>query len=74
MGSDASAPDTGGDQANAGWPQTLLDAIVRGVEGHGIPAGTDWPTAKQILADNDRQWKFSAVLVPIVARREPRSC
>ena len=39
-------------------------------EGHGIPAGTDWPTAKQILADNDRQWKFSAVLVP-VARREP---
>ena len=48
-----------------------LDAIVRGVEGHGIPAGTDWPTAKQILADNDRQWKFSAVLVPIVARREP---
>ena len=55
-------------------PKRFLDAIVRGVEGHGIPAGTDWPTAKQILADNDRQWKFSAVLVPIVARREPRSC
>ncbi|MDN7488644.1 CoA pyrophosphatase [Burkholderia sp. AU45274] len=71
MGSDGSAPDTGGDQANAGSPQTLLDAIVRGVEGHGIPAGTDWPTAKQLLADNDGQWKFSAVLVPIVARREP---
>ncbi|MCA8256058.1 CoA pyrophosphatase [Burkholderia sp. AU31624] len=71
MGSDGSAPDTGGDQPNAGSPQTLLDAIVRGVEGHGIPAGTDWPTAKQLLADNEGQWKFSAVLVAIVARREP---
>ncbi|WP_175850052.1 NUDIX hydrolase [Burkholderia cepacia] len=57
--------------AEAGSPQAVLDAIVRGVEGHGIPAGTDWPTAKQFLADNDGQWKFSAVLVAIVARREP---
>ncbi|KVS61718.1 NUDIX hydrolase [Burkholderia cepacia] len=60
-----------GAHAEAGSPQAVLDAIVRGVEGYGIPAGTDWPTAKQFLADNDGQWKFSAVLVAIVARREP---
>ncbi|MCA8276556.1 CoA pyrophosphatase [Burkholderia sp. AU30280] len=60
-----------GAHAETGSPQALLDAIVRGVERCGIPAGTDWPTAKQLLADNDRQWKFSAVLVAIVARREP---
>ncbi|CAB3756773.1 coenzyme A pyrophosphatase [Burkholderia puraquae] len=57
--------------AETGSPQAILDAIVRGVESHGIPASTDWPTAKQTLADNDGRWKFSAVLVAIVARREP---
>ncbi|HHX4618822.1 MAG: NUDIX hydrolase [Burkholderia contaminans] len=71
MGSDESASNTGCAQVSTGSPQTLLNAIVRGVESHGIPAGTDWPTAKQTLADNDGQWKFSAVLVAIVARREP---
>ncbi|VWB33709.1 NUDIX hydrolase [Burkholderia lata] len=75
MEPDRSIPNTGGGlagaHAEAGSPQALLDAIVRGVEGHGIPAGTDWPTAKQGLADNEGQWKFSAVLVAIVARREP---
>ncbi|WP_244117013.1 NUDIX hydrolase [Burkholderia contaminans] len=71
MGSDESASNTGGAQVSTGSPQAVLDAIVRGVESHGIPADTDWPTAKQTLADNDGQWKFSAVLVAIVARREP---
>ncbi|ABB05962.1 NUDIX hydrolase [Burkholderia lata] len=75
MEPDRSIPNTGGGlagvHAEAGSPQALLDAIVRGVEGRGIPAGTDWPTAKQSLADNEGQWKFSAVLVAIVARREP---
>ncbi|MDN7880791.1 CoA pyrophosphatase [Burkholderia aenigmatica] len=75
MEPDRSVLTTGGGlasaHANAGLPQAALEAIVHGVESHGIPAGTDWPTAKQFLADNDRQWKFSAVLVAIVARREP---
>ncbi|AOJ33416.1 NUDIX hydrolase [Burkholderia metallica] len=60
-----------GNVANTGGEPAVLDAIVRAVEGYGIPAGTDWPTAMQSLADNDGQWKFSAVLVAIVARREP---
>ncbi|WP_261309972.1 NUDIX hydrolase [Burkholderia stabilis] len=50
---------------------SVLETIVRGVERFRIPADTDWSTAKQYLADNDGQWKFSAVLVAIVARREP---
>ena len=70
MEPEKSVLNTGGGLAGAdaetGSPQTLLNAIVRGVESHGIPAGTDWPTAKQTLADNDGQWKFSAVLVAIV--------
>lgn len=57
--------------ANAGSPQAVLETIVRGVERFRIPAETDWPTARQYLADNDGQWKFSAVLVAIVARHEP---
>ncbi|MDR0246323.1 MAG: CoA pyrophosphatase [Burkholderia sp.] len=64
MDSDSSVGTHGGGQA-------ALDAIVRGVEGFRISAATDWPTAKQYLADNDGQWKFSAVLVAIVTRREP---
>ncbi|MGT0194311.1 CoA pyrophosphatase [Burkholderia pyrrocinia] len=56
---------------NTGSPQAVLATIVRGVEGFRIPAETDWLAAKQYLTDNDRQWKFSAVLVAIVARREP---
>ncbi|QRR18624.1 NUDIX domain-containing protein [Burkholderia sp. MS389] len=52
-------------------PYTALETIVRGVEALRIPADTEWPTARLYLTDNDRQWKFSAVLVPIVARREP---
>ncbi|WP_236027307.1 NUDIX hydrolase [Burkholderia aenigmatica] len=75
MEPDRSVVNTGGGLAGAhagtGSPQAALDAIVRGVESYGISAGMDWPTAKQSLADNDRQWKFSAVLVAIVARREP---
>ncbi|AXF25737.1 CoA pyrophosphatase [Burkholderia pyrrocinia] len=51
--------------------RNVLETIVRGVEGCGIPVETDWTTAKRYLADDDRQWKFSAVLVAIVARREP---
>ncbi|MGM3277167.1 NUDIX hydrolase [Ralstonia sp. 24A2] len=54
-----------------GTDSSVLEAIVRGVEGLRIPASTDWPTARQHLADDDGQWKFSAVLVPIVARSEP---
>ncbi|WP_446904307.1 NUDIX hydrolase [Burkholderia sp. YIM B11467] len=75
MESGRSVPNTGGllasGQSDAGSPQAVLDTIVRGVEGFRIPAETDWPTAKQYLVDDDRQWKFSAVLVAIVARREP---
>ena len=56
---------------NADLRQGALDAIVRGVEGFRIPAATDWSTASHYLADNDGQWKFSAVLVAIVTRREP---
>lgn len=67
MKPDESVPNTGGGLA----PQAALAALVRGVESHGIPAGTDWPSAEHYLADNERQWKFSAVLVAIVARREP---
>ncbi|WP_431825080.1 NUDIX hydrolase [Burkholderia sp. F1] len=57
-------PDTGS------W-QVTLESMVRGVEVLQIPASTDWSTAKQYLADNNGQWKFSAVLVAIVARSEP---
>ncbi|WGY73363.1 CoA pyrophosphatase [Burkholderia cepacia] len=60
-----------GNVSSNGGGQAALEAIVRGVEGFRIPAATDWPTAKQYLADNDGQWKFSAVLVAIVTRREP---
>ncbi|UXU85607.1 NUDIX hydrolase [Burkholderia sp. S-53] len=75
MESDRSAPHTdgglAGTHANAGSPQAVLETIVRGVEGFRIPADTDWSTAKQTLSDTDGQWKLSAVLVAIVARREP---
>ncbi|MEN2473790.1 CoA pyrophosphatase [Burkholderia sp. GS2Y] len=75
MESGRSVPNTGGllasGQTDGGSPQAVLDTIVRGVESFRIPAETDWPTAKQYLVDDDRQWKFSAVLVAIVARREP---
>jgi 8-oxo-dGTP pyrophosphatase MutT (NUDIX family) len=48
-----------------------LEAIVRGVADLCIPTSTDWPAAKLSLPDDDGQWKFSAVLVAIVARQEP---
>lgn len=51
--------------------QVVLETIVRGVEGLQISASMDWSTAKQSLTDHDEQWKFSAVLVAIVARDEP---
>ncbi|RQR32417.1 CoA pyrophosphatase [Burkholderia sp. Bp9143] len=57
--------------ADTASPQTVLETIARGVEGLLIPADTPWPTARLYLADNDGQWKFSAVLVALVARREP---
>jgi len=54
-----------------GDQQQTLEKIVRGVEGFRIPASTDWDSARLTLHDNDGQWKFSAVLVAIVARPEP---
>jgi len=57
--------------ADAASPQPVLAALVRGMENLLIPADTPWPTAQLYLTDNDGQWKFSAVLVAIVARREP---
>lgn len=48
-----------------------LEAIVRGVADLCIPTSTDWPAARLSLPDDDGQWKFSAVLVAIVARQEP---
>ncbi|WP_257127310.1 CoA pyrophosphatase [Burkholderia sp. ABCPW 11] len=57
--------------AHTDLPQAALDTIVRGVESLQIPADTDWPTARLYLADNDGKWKFSAVLIAIVARCEP---
>ncbi|KVZ09616.1 coenzyme A pyrophosphatase [Burkholderia stagnalis] len=75
MGSDRIILETHGAFAKAhpdiDAQQVALESIVRGVEGFRIPASTDWPAAKLLLADNDGQWKFSAVLVAIVARREP---
>lgn len=75
MGSDRIILETHDALAKArpdiGARQVALESIVRGVEGFQIPASTDWPTAKLRLADDDGQWKFSAVLVAIVARREP---
>ncbi|CAB3770178.1 NUDIX hydrolase [Burkholderia sp. MSh2] len=75
MKPDENVPNTGRGLAPAptetGAPQAALAALVRGVESYGIPAGTDWPSAERHLADNDGQWKFSAVLVAIVARPEP---
>jgi len=50
---------------------TALEAIIRGVEDIRIPTSMDWPAAKLSLADNDGRWKFSAVLVAIMARSEP---
>ncbi|KVS38387.1 NUDIX hydrolase [Burkholderia ubonensis] len=75
MEAERSVSDTNGGLANMppetrSW-QVTLETIVRGVEGIQIPASTDWPTAKLSLADNDGQWRFSAVLVAIVARSEP---
>ncbi|WP_343727789.1 CoA pyrophosphatase [Burkholderia seminalis] len=69
MASDGSARNA--EKAWAASPQAVLEKIVRGVKGFGIPADTDWPTAARYLAGDDGQWKLSAVLVPIVARREP---
>ncbi|WP_322025426.1 CoA pyrophosphatase [Burkholderia sp. BCC1977] len=57
--------------ADAASPQSVLETIARAVEGLLIPADTPWSAAQRYLADNDRQWKFSAVLVAIVARPEP---
>ncbi|PAJ77545.1 NUDIX hydrolase [Burkholderia ubonensis] len=75
METERNVSDTNGGLANmhpdTGSWQVALETIVRGVEGILIPASTDWSTAKQYLADNDGQWKFSAVLVAIVARSEP---
>ncbi|WP_322021722.1 MULTISPECIES: CoA pyrophosphatase [unclassified Burkholderia] len=75
MASDGSHLKTGGGLANASAgtasPQSMLEMLARGVENLLIPADTPWPTAQLYLADNDRQWKFSAVLIAIVTRREP---
>lgn len=60
------AMPTGGDRS-----LPVLQAIARGVADLRIPASTDWPAAQQHLTDLDGQWKLSAVLVAIVARREP---
>ncbi len=50
---------------------SALEAIARGVADLCIPTSTDWPAARLSLPDDDGQWKFSAVLVATVARREP---
>ncbi|WP_232346346.1 NUDIX hydrolase [Cupriavidus sp. USMAA2-4] len=75
VGIDRSVLETNGVPAtmrpDAGPRQAALETIVRGVEGLRIPASLDWPAARRYLADNDGQWKFSAVLVAIVARDEP---
>ncbi|AOR72938.1 coenzyme A pyrophosphatase [Burkholderia stabilis] len=75
MEPDKIIPNTGSGlasaHADAGPLQAVLETIVRGVEAFHIPAGTDWRDAKRYLADDDGQWKFSAVLVAIVERREP---
>ncbi|TCW84924.1 CoA pyrophosphatase [Burkholderia sp. SRS-46] len=75
MGTEKSVVETNDGLAKVhpdiGAQQAALESIVRGVKGFQIPASTDWPAAKLLLADNDGQWKFSAVLVAIVARREP---
>ncbi len=75
MGTDSGAFDANGGLAkmlpDIESRQVVLETMVRGVKGLQIPASTDWPTAKQHLADNDGQWKFSAVLVAIVTRGEP---
>lgn len=75
MEADGSDPKTSGGlanvQADAASPQPVLAALARGVESLLIPADTPWPTARRYLVDNDRQWKFSAVLIAIVTRREP---
>lgn len=63
--------DTLDTNPDAGPQQVALEAIVRGVEGLRLPASMDWPTAQRCLADNDGLWKFSAVLVAIIARDTP---
>lgn len=50
---------------------SALASIRQGLRDIAIPASTDWPAARLRFPDNDGQWKFSAVLVAIVARREP---
>ncbi|MDR8728122.1 NUDIX hydrolase [Burkholderia pseudomultivorans] len=51
--------------------RAVLETIERGVTDLRIPASTDWSIAATYLADDPEQWKFSAVLVAIVPRREP---
>lgn len=75
MATDGSDPTPDSEVAHAragsASPPPALAALARGVEGLLIPADTPWPTAQLYLADNDGQWKFSAVLVAIVTRPEP---
>lgn len=75
MGTDNSGLRTDGEPAgslpHSGSRPSILETIVRGVRDCQIPASTSWPAAKQHLAGDAAQWKFSAVLVAIVARDEP---
>lgn len=67
----ASGMDNSDVPPDTGSRASALESIVRGMRDIGIPASTDWPAARLYFPDNDGQWKFSAVLVAIVARREP---
>ena len=74
MSTDGSVPAIGIESTAAltsASSSPVLAAIARGVKAFDIPASTDWQTARRYLADDDGQWKFSAVLVAIVASREP---
>lgn len=56
---------------DTGTRQGLLESIVRGVEGFRIPTSMDWSSTNDSFDNSDGVWKLSAVLVAIVAQREP---